>query len=190
VSRRGERPLRANGFTLAEVGVVVIMVGVLAAVAIPLITPARFRVNSATMEVATEFLAAQRMAVLKGHNIVIAFDEDGGTVRIHEDANNDGAIQTDEATQLTHLPEGAAFGRAGAPAIGSSSQAVTFTQRQGSLRKLTFHRNGSASEEGYVYITGTQGGALAKNTRAIQVIRATARVKCWSYQLGSWRETC
>jgi prepilin-type N-terminal cleavage/methylation domain-containing protein len=188
--RRVGRVPKPNGFTLAEIGVVVIIMGVLAAVAIPLLTPSRFRVNASVVELSTELMAAQRLAVLQGHNVVIAFDEDDRTARVHQDADNDGRIQASERTKLVHLGEGVGFGRVGAPKIGNSSLALTFTQRQGTLPKLTFHRNGSASEEGFIYLTGTSGAAVAQNSRAIQVIRATAKVKCWSYQVGSWRETC
>ena len=34
------------------------------------------------------------------------------------------------------------------------------------------------------------GGSQAVNQRAVEVIRSTAKVKCWSYSTGSWMETC
>jgi hypothetical protein len=168
--------------------VVVMMLGALTAIAIPLIDVARSRLDAGVAELATELISAQRTAVLKGHDVVVAVDPDGGFFRVHQDANNDGVIQAGEQIRLVHLGDGVVFGRTGAPKLSDSEQAVTFTKKQGSIPRVTFHRNGSASEQGYIYLTGYGGAALAKNCRAIEVVRATAKVAMWSYRSGSWEE--
>jgi prepilin-type N-terminal cleavage/methylation domain-containing protein len=178
------------GFTLVELLYVLIILGILAGVAVPRIDVDRFRMNSAAIEVATSLAAAQRSAVLRGHDIVVAMDLQSNRLRIHTDANNDGNIQAHEEWKVLELPEGTTFGLVDAPALSSGTTPTTFLDHQGTFSSLTFHRNGSASEKGFIYLTGAGGGASGKNSRAIEVVRATARVKCWSHHSGSWKETC
>jgi prepilin-type N-terminal cleavage/methylation domain-containing protein len=183
----GPRP--PSGFTLVEVIYVVILVGILAGFAAPFIDVSRFRMNSAVVEVATELMAAQRYAVLRGHDVVVAFDEDNEWMRVHLDANNDGKIQEGENTRAAQLGDGVSFGRAPGPTLSPATQDITFIQRQDQFPTLTFHRNGSASEAGIIYLTFSKA-SLSKSNRAVQVIRSTAKVKCWSYGTESWKETC
>ncbi|MCK5652477.1 MAG: prepilin-type N-terminal cleavage/methylation domain-containing protein [Gemmatimonadetes bacterium] len=179
-----------KGLTLVELLYVMIIVGIVVAVAIPAINVSRFRLDSAVVEVATGLMAAQRTAILRGHDVVVAFDVSGTLLRIHNDANNDGLMQDGEYFKVAQLGEGVAFGRSNADQLSESGDDITFTQLQGGHRTVTFHRNGSASQEGIVYLTGAGGAANASNTRAVEVVRATARIKCWSFKTGTWRETC
>jgi prepilin-type N-terminal cleavage/methylation domain-containing protein len=194
MTRQTERPRspRGNpkaGFTLVEVIYVVILIGILAGIAAPALNIARFRMNSAVSEVATELMAAQRLAVLRGHDVVVAVDEDAAWLRVHLDLNNDGAISSDEEWSVAQLGEGVRFGRSDAPKMSPNNAAVTFTQTQDGFPALTFHLNGSTSERGFIYLTAEGGDEKAENTRAIEIIRSTAKVKCWSYMTGTWQET-
>ncbi len=110
-------------------------------------------------------------------------------MRIHLDLNNDGSIATDEQWSVAQLGEGVGFGRAGAPKLSVVDANVTFTQKQDGYPALTFHRNGSASEMGYIYLNAVGGGAKAENARAVEIVRSTAKVKTWSYMSGTWQET-
>ncbi len=177
------------GFTLVEITYVAIIIGILAMFAAPLLDVSKYRMNSAVVEVATELMAAQRNAVLRGHDVVVAIDENEKWLRIHLDANNDGYIQATEDTKVAQLGDGVTFGRAGSETLSPSSQTITFTQKQGSLKALTFHRNGSASEAGLIYLTHEQVKDPLDD-RAIEIIRSTAKVKCWNNYAGSWKETC
>ena len=195
MSRHNRKPLEEgrrrppNGFTLVEVIYVVILLGILAGFAAPFIDVSKFRMNSAVVEVATELMAAQRYAVLRGHDVVVAFDEENKWMRIHLDANNDGKVQEGENTRAAQLGDGVSFGRASGPTLTPATQNVTFIQTQEQFPSLTFHRNGSASEAGIIYLTFNKA-SLTKSNRAVQVIRSTAKVKCWSYGTENWQETC
>jgi prepilin-type N-terminal cleavage/methylation domain-containing protein len=187
---RGERRIGPpRGFTLVEVIYVVILLGILAGFAAPFINVAKFRMNSAVIEVATELMSAQRYAVLRGHDVVIAFDEENRWMRVHLDANNNGVVDTGENTRAAQLGDGVSFGRAAGATLTPSTSNITFTQTQGPLKSLTFHRNGSASEMGIIYLT-FERSAIPKSNRAVEVIRSTAKVKCWSYDSENWQETC
>jgi len=185
---RNRRNGSQRGFTLVEVIYVVILLGILAGFAAPFINVAKFRMNSGVIEVATELMAAQRYAVLRGHDVVVAFDLENQWMRIHLDANNNGMIDTGEDTRAAQLSEGVSFGRASGDPLTPSTETVTFTQYQGDLRSLTFHRNGSASELGAIYLTFNKS-AMPSSNRAVLVIRSTAKVKCYSYESGTWQET-
>ncbi len=178
-----------KGFTLVEMIFVVVIIGILTGLAAPRLDVSRFKMNSAVMEVATELMSAQRYAVLRGHDVVIAFDEDNRWMRVHLDANNDGVVQEGENTRAAQLGDGVSFGRASGATLTQATQNITFIQKQESMPSLTFHRNGSASEAGIIYLTFTQA-ALPKSNRGVEVIRSTAKVKCWSYGTETWQETC
>ena len=178
-----------GGFTLVEITYVVIIIGILAMFIAPTLNVTKFRMNSAVVEVATELMAAQRNAVLRGHDVVVAIDENAKWLRIHLDANNDGQIQNGENTKVAQLGEGVTFGRSGSSTLTPSTQTITFSQKQGSLKALTFHRNGSASEAGVIYLTHLHN-ENPEDDRAIEIIRSTAKVKCWNNYTGSWEETC
>jgi Tfp pilus assembly protein FimT len=169
---------------------VLIIVGIVAGVAAPLLDVARFRMNSVVIEVATELMAAQRAAILRGHNMVVVMDQSGNRLRVHADANNDGMIQSSEMWKVVDLPEGVTFGLEGAPKLSQFNPPFTFKKKQGTYPAVTFHRNGSASEQGIIYLVAEGGGKRAENSRAVEVIRSTAKVKCWSYTTGTWMETC
>jgi prepilin-type N-terminal cleavage/methylation domain-containing protein len=184
-------PNPGAGFTLVELVYVLLIVALLAGLAIPRIDVARFRMDTTVNEVATTLMAAQRAAVLRGHDMVVSFDETNRWLMIHVDANNDGLIQSGENRKVVELGEGVSFGLQAAPQIRNGTVPFDFQARRGGQPIMTFHRNGSASEMGILYLTSLGGGgSRAENARAVEVIRSTGRVKCWSYKTGEWKETC
>jgi len=194
VVRPGAAP-SAAGFTLVELVVVVLMAAVVAGIAIPSINVARFRVEGTAMEVTSTLAAAQRLAVLRGHNVAVGLDDPGNRLRVHLDQNNDGVIQPGESVRWVTLTEGVRFGLGGAePRAGAAGVSLfSFNRIQGDLPTLLFHRNGSASEEGVLYLTSGRSrvsGAFPKETRAVEVDRATGRVRCFSFATGTWTERC
>lgn len=182
-----------DGFTLVEVVMVVVLVAIVAGIAIPAVNVSRFRTDAAALEIATTLQAAQRLSVLRGHNITLAFDLEGQRVRVHLDANNDGVVQPGEEVRWVRLGDGVVFGRGGAPALGSRDRPVSFDQKQGGMPALTFRRNGSASQEGVIYVTSGRSestGAYPEESRAVEVVRATGRITCWRFGAESWTEGC
>ncbi|HEU4454432.1 MAG TPA: hypothetical protein VFR81_15295, partial [Longimicrobium sp.] len=133
--------------------------------------------------------AAQRAAVARQHDVVVAVDVPGRALRVHYDTDGDGRVDTGEVVRRERLGEGAVFGRGSAPAWLPGAAAVSFAGRQDGMPAVTFRRSGSASEEGGFYVTSAraQAAGLAKHARAVVVDRATGRPGWASYTGGQWK---
>ncbi|HEX7242449.1 MAG TPA: prepilin-type N-terminal cleavage/methylation domain-containing protein [Longimicrobiaceae bacterium] len=184
-------PLHTRGFTLAEVMTALVVVGIMVAIAAPRLDLTTFRVDGAMQAAGSTLLAAQRAAVVRQHDVVVAFQTDGGLIRVHEDADNDGLLDAGETVGFTELGEGVVFGRGGAPAHPVGAGPVTFARRQGGVPCVTFHRNGTASEEGGAYLTtqaAARTGSKPATARLVRVDRATGRASWFRYSGGRWEQ--
>ena len=140
-----------------------------------------------TADPADRRLAAQQQAVTRQHDFVVGFDAPNGSIRVHQDANNDGKIDAGERVRNWPLGDNVVFGRGGAPAFAIGQPAVTFTQVREGLPSVIFHRSGSASEYGGFYLTSRRSalGGLSRDARAIEVERATGRATWYRY-VNQW----
>ena len=175
---------------MAEILVVLSIIGIATAIAAPRLDSSGRQASGAAHAAGMTFVAAQRTAVARQHDVVVSVDAANRALRIHLDRDNDGLVNNGERVRTEPLGAGAVFGRAAAPAwsvLGSAD--VKFTGRQGGLPAVTFHRSGSASEEGGFYVTSARARAegLAKHTHAVMVDRATGRPSWASYTGGTWK---
>jgi len=165
----------------------------LVGMALPHVDLAGHRSRAAVVEMSTTLSAAQSRAVLGQHDVIVAFDTLAGTVRVHLDANNDGAVQTTEHARLVQVSEGIRFSRGAAPAMALGGSGVTFTRVQDGLPSVVFHRNGSASQAGVVYLVPGGDGGMSMDVdhvRAVEVARPTGRATCLRVKDGAWGESC
>lgn len=185
------RRLPRGGFTIAEMVLVLVIVGVLTGIMTPLFSPGRWRADSAVQELSMGLNGAQRLAVLRQHDVVVTFVLSDREVVIHQDANNDGTRDQGEDIRTIQLPETVGFGSGGAPLLRHLAGPVSFGT-SGSDPTLTFHRNGSASASGIVYLRPLEGSLSAspESVRALTVERATGEIRCYSYRTGSWEDAC
>lgn len=181
---------RAGGFTLLELLVVVTIAGILVGMASPRLDVASFKIRTAVQRIGSTLLMAQRQAIRRQHDVVVAFDVAGNMLRVHVDADNDGVMDGGEDVRWTELGEHVGFGLAGAPARAMGGTAVTYTRAQGGLPAVTFHRNGSVSEEGGFYLTSRRAlrtGIHTDDTHAVEIARATGRVSWFRFDAEAWR---
>ena len=186
----GSSALR-GGFSLPELLTVLVVVGVMSVLVIPRIEVVKYRMDGQARGMMAALVTAQRSAVKRQHDVVVAFDTTNHRIRIHEDANNNGAMDAGERTRHVPLDETVEFGLGGAPArSGGTAPSVSFTDLQGGLPVIRFRRSGSASQEGSFYITSQRsrrGPGYANDTRSVQVDRATGRVAWYYYESPDWR---
>jgi Tfp pilus assembly protein FimT len=170
---------------------VMVIVGVMASMMTPLLSTDRWRADSAAQELAMGLTTAQRLAVLRQHDLVVTFVVSDRVMRLHSDGDNDGIQDAGEDVRVQELPENMGFGGDGVPALPRGGGSINFAS-SGQDGTLTFHRNGSASASGVVYLRPSRGsmsmdpGAF----RALSVERATGEVRCYSYRTGSWEPSC
>lgn len=187
--------MRSNrdGITVVELILVMSLIGIMATIAAPMLDKEKFQLNGAALSVGSTFAAQQRNSVMRQHNIVLAFDTIEHTMRVHYDLDNDNTIDAGENFNLIELEEGVVFGRGATPARPLSSDPISLTGTQDGFPALTFRRNGSSSEEAIVYVTSQRArttSAHSEDGRAIEIERATGRVRCYSYASSSWVQTC
>jgi prepilin-type N-terminal cleavage/methylation domain-containing protein len=179
------------GFTMVELLIVVILVGLLISIAAPALNPGRWRADSAVQELMVGLNGAQRLAVLRQHDVIVTFLVSERRISVHRDADNDGTLNAGEQTTVIDLPETVGFSRGNAPPIAGAVDDVTFAM-DGSDPRLVFHRNGSASESGTAYLRPVEGSMSldTESSRAVSIERATGLVRCFSYRTGTWVTSC
>lgn len=179
------------GFTIVELTMVLVLAGILMSIMAPVLKPGRWRADSAIQQLTLGLNAAQRMAVMRQHDIVVTFEVTKDQVRVLQDQNNNGKVDAGESWSVIELPETIGFGMGGAPALSEGPGPVSFND-DGNGPTVTFHRNGSASQTGAAYVYPVRGSLSGgtEGVRALTVERATGEVRCYSYRSGSWEEAC
>jgi prepilin-type N-terminal cleavage/methylation domain-containing protein len=182
--------LERRGFSMVEAITVVVIIGIMARMAIPKSGLTTYKANSGAQVVASTLTYAQRQAISRQADTRVAFDIANRQLRVHEDANNDNVIDLAERVTVATLPDDVTFGRGSAAARDMGGAVVNFTRTQGLLPIVVLRRDGSASENGGVYITTIAGLSVDRtaDVRAIEVSRATGRATWFSFATGAWKE--
>lgn len=175
-----------RGFTLLELTVVLIMVGVIAAMAVPRLNYEKYRADAAMRTVRTVMQGAQRNAIMRQTNVVVAFDVSNRQMRIVEDANNNCVYDGGERSTSRPLEDGAKFA---VPATGyGSTPAAAVTGSNlcmlAGLPAVQFLRDGAASSDVDVYLTSSRGAAV--DYRLVRVTRATGRTESFRPSGATW----
>ena len=187
---RSSKTALRPGFTLAEMIVVVVMTGVLMALAIPRVDMTKIKADAVATIVRTTLQYAERQAITRQHDMVVSFDTSGERIRTFWDADNSGTITGTERVTWRGLDVGILFTD---PAVnGLSGTAIHQPVNGGSIATLTgyptvtFHRDGSVSTDAEIYIKIAAHGPPWY--RAISLTQSTGRVDWYrlNAQTGKW----
>ena len=179
------------GFSLPELLTVLVVVGIMSVLVVPRIEIVKYRMDGQARGMMAALVTAQRSAVKRQHDVVVAFDTINHRLRIHEDEDNDGTLDPGERTRHVPLEATVEFGLGAAPArTAATTRAVSFTEVQEGLPAVRFHRSGSATQEGAFYLTSERarnGSDHANDTRSVHVDRATGRTSWYYYEDPDWK---
>lgn len=179
---------RTRGFTIIELLMVVALISIVAAMAIPRINFNRYRADAAGRLVRTQLQAAQRNAITRQSNVIASFDLSNNRLRMVQDYNNNDTLNTADKVDFRHLEEGAIYATPtwagpsgtvpGGPVTGSNLRAVS------GMASVIFRRDGSASSDVEVYVTTR--AAVPEEYRAVIVARSTGKSDLYKWNGKAW----
>jgi prepilin-type N-terminal cleavage/methylation domain-containing protein len=179
-----------SGWTVIEMSIALAVIVILAAIAIPNIDFARYRMDANARTVQNQFIAQQLTAIQKNMPVIVTIVYDQGHLTITEDANSNGIPDASDYTYTRQLVEGARFirpsvGIDSAPPYYATGPGLTYLNQTYLYPTVTFYPNGSTSGDVVVYI-GSSAGRLTDN-RALAITGATAKVKFYRMKSdGTW----
>jgi prepilin-type N-terminal cleavage/methylation domain-containing protein len=184
-------PAKARrGWTMIEMSIVLALVAILVAIALPNIDFARYRMDANARTVQNQFIAQQLTAVSKNMPMIVTVVYDQGHLTITEDANSNGVADANEYTYNRALVEGAQFVKPpvtidGATPYYATGPGLTYLNQTYLYPTVTFYPNGSTSGDVVVYI-GSSSGRLT-DMRALQITGATSKIKFYRMVSdGTW----
>ncbi len=145
-------PGNHRGFTLTELMIVVALMAILAAIAVPTIMAQmpRYRLNGAARQVMSDLVAAKMKAVSQNNKFKVFF-LDNHRYMILDDDDNDGTADTGESTETKD--------------IQADYQDLTFS----STNNPIFQPNGTASNLATITLTNSSGSKAVSISSAGRV---------------------
>lgn len=182
---------RRGGFTIIELAVVLIMVGIITGMAIPRLNYQRYRADAAARVTRAVLQSSQRMAIMRQTNMLVVFWVAGRRMFIIEDANNNYQFDTGERMRVRPLEEGAQFvvPTAQVPGTTMPSTAISGPNLATVLGSpsVAFLRDGASSSDVNIYICSAR--CIKDNQRALILTQASGRTESWRYAGTSWRRS-
>jgi prepilin-type N-terminal cleavage/methylation domain-containing protein len=177
---------RSRGYTIIEVVLVLSLIAIMAAMALPKVSFVRYRQDANGRLVQKTLISAQQTAVRKNVNVLVVIDYASSRLLVLPDANDNGLA--DDANGVSwKLAEGAKFAiptstvDAATPYYATGTTAIT-TTAAGPM--ITFYPNGSASGDAYIYVGVPNGRADA--LRAVELAGSTGRTRLYRYVGARW----
>jgi prepilin-type N-terminal cleavage/methylation domain-containing protein len=178
-----------RGFTLLELTVVLIMVSLIAGMAVPRLNYEKYRADAAMRTVRTILQGAQRNAIMRQTNVVVAFNEATNMMEIVEDTDNDCSYDAGERLSSRPLEDGAKFYippvAHGLPVATAVSGPNLCTIR--GLPAIQFLRDGATSTDLDAYLTSSRG--TKTDFRLIRVTMAAGRTEAFRFDGSTWQRT-
>jgi prepilin-type N-terminal cleavage/methylation domain-containing protein len=179
--------MRRQGYTIIELALVLTLIAIMSAMALPKLSFLRYRQDANGRLVQRTLQTAQQTSLRRNTNVLFIVDYAQSRMRIVEDTNSSGTADGAEPWTSWKLAEGARFSIPtttvdGATAYYATGPGISTTSAGPTI---TFYPNGSASGDAFLYIGGPAGRADA--LRAIQFGGATGRTRMWRYVSGTWK---
>jgi prepilin-type N-terminal cleavage/methylation domain-containing protein len=175
-----------RGFSISELVVVLVIAGIVSAIALPNIDYRRYRADAATNTLRGTLQHAQRLSIVRQYDVIVQFDLDGRRMRIIEDVNNNRVADEGERVIVRPVEEGISFivpprgvnGAVETAIVGSNLRVID------GLPSITFHRNGSASSDLELYLSAHS--PRGSDIRAVVVTQSTGRAEGARYLGSNW----
>jgi type II secretory pathway pseudopilin PulG len=177
------------GVTILELVMVMIVVGIIAAISVPRINMLSYKSDATARAVRGALQIGQRNAITRQSNVVVSFDSANKRLTVLEDINGNSAADAGERITNTPLEEGSRFI---APTMGriggtSTTAAVIGSQLRtiGGLPSIIFRRDGSSSSDVELYVTNRV--AVTTEYRAITIDPAIGKTDLYRYTGTAWK---
>jgi len=179
---------RPSGFTLIEMLMVLVVIGLLAGFAIPRLNLTRMKSDGAARLVRMLTMSAQRTSITRQSNTIVSFDLANSRIRVVEDYNNNDTLNTTDRVYWRAMPEGVQFvtppmarvsgGAAGSALVGSGLRTVS------AYSSVIFRRDGSASTDAELYFSAR--ATVPTDFRAMTIARSTGRTDLFRWSGTAW----
>ena len=177
-----------RGFTMIETIMVLVIIGVVAAIGLPRLDAFKYRSDGTAVMIRSLLMQAQREAVVGQHDLVVSIDTVKHRVVLGFDRDNDGTVEVSERIRTQALPENSKFASPPQP-IGSGLPGHGAIHAEGlrsvsNMPSVIFRRDGSVSSALELYTTSVL--KRSKDFRVTTVVQATGRTEFLRYNGKSW----
>jgi prepilin-type N-terminal cleavage/methylation domain-containing protein len=183
-------PVR-RGFTIIELVVVLILVGIIVGTAVPRLNHQRYRADAAARVTRATLQTLQRQAIMRQTNVLVAFSISRRRMYVIEDANNNYTFDSGERMHVRPLEEGAQFVMPSVQVPGTSTSTTPVSGPNLAtvmgLPALAFLRDGASSSDANIYICS--GRCLPENQRALILTQSSGRTESWRFDGSTWRRS-
>jgi prepilin-type N-terminal cleavage/methylation domain-containing protein len=177
-----------RGFTLVELLMVIVMIGLVASWALPRFSIARYRADAAGRLMRTLVQVARRNAITRQSDVIFSVDAVNNRVRVVQDYNNNDTLNTGDLITWRKLEEGAILDHPTWPGPNGTTPSIPFSgpnlRTVSGLPSVVFRRDGAASSDFELYTTVRDN--VKVEYRAITLTGSSGRTEFWKWNGVTW----